>query len=128
MRNNFHTAILILAACILLNGAFVLLNGGLTSVYGQEVDGQRETDSLRMVELYAMAKTSFESGQSYEALNILGKALEISIRQKMDQAEAGVLELIGDIYVSENEPEEAIPYFLRVASLAEFAGDSADVA
>ncbi len=80
-------------------------------------------DSLRVEELYANARENYEEGQPNNALNMLGQALQMALSLNMEQSETRVLTLIGDIYVSENDPEEAIPYYLRVASLLEFKVD-----
>jgi len=85
----------------------------------------QETDSLHIDELYAKALDSYKNGEPYLALNTLGEALQVAMQRKLERAEAGVLELIGDIYLSLEDAEEAIPYYLRVASVLEFSGDSA---
>ncbi|MCK4991782.1 MAG: tetratricopeptide repeat protein, partial [Bacteroidales bacterium] len=81
-------------------------------------------DSLRFQELFEEARKDYEEGQPSAALNMLGEALQIAMYLKMEQAEAGVLELIGDVFISEKDAEESIPYYLRVASILEFAGES----
>ncbi len=118
MRITFHTAFLLAALLALLPGTII-------PVLGQTEAEQRETDSIRVQELYEQAKMSFQEGQSSTALNMLGEALQLAMQLKLEQREAGVMELIGDIYVSEEDAEEAIPYYLRVSSMMEFIGDSA---
>lgn len=82
-------------------------------------------DSIRVEQLYARARDSYEAGQPYEALITLGEALQMAMQLKMERVESGVLELIGDIYIGTGDGEEAILYYLRVGSMLEFAGDSA---
>ena len=115
---TFHTALLFAVL-------FTLLPGVLPPLKGQVVDEQRKMDSLRFQELFEEARKKYEEGQPSPALNMLGEALQIAIQLQMEQAEAGVLELIGDVFISEKDAEESIPYYLRVASVLEFTGDSA---
>ncbi len=116
MRRTFHILLLLAIFLALLPGVF-------TPVKGQIADEQQKMDSLRVEELYANARENYEEGQPNNALNMLGQALQMALSLNMEQSETRVLTLIGDIYVSENDPEEAIPYYLRVASLLEFKVD-----
>ena len=103
---------------------FLVLTGMLQEAKGQPGGLQRETDSLRLVELYEEARMMHDTGDSYQALNTLGEALQLAMQLKMEQLEVSVLELIGDVYMSEGNGEEAIPYYIRVGSMLEFTGDS----
>jgi len=109
---------------VLFAAMFTLLPDFLCSLTGQVVEDERRADSLRFTDLFEEARKEYEAGQSAEALNLLGEALQIAMQLKMEEAEAGVLELIGDVFMSEKDAEQSIPYYLRVASVMEFAGDS----
>jgi serine phosphatase RsbU (regulator of sigma subunit) len=122
MRSTIHTALLM---AILAGLHFVLLLPLCAQAGMQEAAPQRAADSLHMMELYGKGRELYDQGQPYQALNMLGEALQAAMKMKMERAESGILELIGDIYLDRDEGEEAIPYYLRVASLVEFAGDSA---
>jgi len=119
LKRSFHIALL---PALL----FVLLPGLMSPLRGQVLEEQQpSSDSLRFQELYEEARREYEEGQSSQVLKLLGEALQIALQQNMEQAEAGALELIGDVFLREQEPEESIPYYLRVASILEFSGDSA---
>ena len=75
-------------------------------------------------ELYTLARENFRKGESLQALNTLGEALQLAIQLNTVQPEAKVLELIGDIYVANGAVEEALPYYLRVVYILEYAGDT----
>ncbi len=109
---------------LLLAVLITLLPGFLSPLTGQVLEEQRKTDSLRFQELFEEALKDYKEGQSSQALNRLGEALQIALQLKMEQAEAGVLELIGDVFISEKDAEKSIPYYLRVASVLEYSGDS----
>ncbi len=117
MMRTFHTVLLFAVLFTLLVGIFPPLKG-------QVVDEQRKMDSLRFQELFEEAQMNYKEGQPSSALNMLGEALQIAMQLKMEQAEAGVLELIGDVFISEKHAEESIPYYLRVTSVLEYTDDS----
>ena len=104
---------------------FILLPGVFSPLNGQVLDGQRSRDSLRLQDLFEEANKEYTAGQPSQALNLLGEALQMALQLKMEQTEARVLELIGDVFMSEKEPEEAIPYYLRVANVPDFSADDA---
>jgi serine phosphatase RsbU (regulator of sigma subunit) len=117
MMRTFHTVLLFAVL-------FTLLPGIFSPLKGQGLDEQRKMDSLRFQELFEEAQMNYKEGQPSSALNMLGEALQIAMQLKMEQAEAGVLELIGDVFISEKHAEESIPYYLRVTSVLEFTDDS----
>lgn len=117
MKASHHTGILISALLALFMLIFCPLNA-------QEPDGQPDPDSIRVEDLYARALNSFSEGAYHQTLNILGEALQRAMPLNAVQPEAKILELIGDTYVADNSVEEALPYYLRVVSIFEYAGDS----
>lgn len=117
MKRTFHTVLLLAVLFILLSGVFPPLKG-------QVMDEQRKMDSLRFQELFEEAQTNYEEGQPSAALNMLGEALQIAMQLKMEQAEAGTLELIGDVFLNGKHAEESIPYYLRATSVLEYTDDS----
>ena len=110
---NLHIAIRFFATTWILAGA------------GNPVLGQpSDMDSTRLVEQVTEARELYESSESYAALNKLGEALTLAMTSRSEAFESEILELIGDIYMDVGDPEEAIPYFIRVASMFEYQGDS----
>ena len=130
MKRTCHILILLAVLLRLIPGLPVLAQerdepGDLPVRTDPTDRASRTADSLHLVEFYAEARKNLETGQPYQALNKLGEALQLAMQLKMERTESGLLELIGDVYVSTDNPVEAIPYYLRVASMLEFAGDSA---
>lgn len=107
--------------CAALSGTLLT---GVFPVQAQEPGGEPEVDSLRVTELYAEAERHLGEEEPYEALNRLGEALQIAMQLKLDTMELRILELIGDVYSGEGDAGEAIPYYVRVVSSMEFAGDT----
>jgi serine phosphatase RsbU (regulator of sigma subunit) len=113
---------------LFLSSALMLLLAGLVpSLDGQQPENHGQPDSLRVQELIAQAQLYKEEGEPTEALNVLGEALQMAMKQNMEQAEAVALELIGDVFISAGDAESSIPYYLRAASAREFAEDSAGI-
>lgn len=103
---------------------FVLFTWFFCPAAGQESSDLHRSDSLLAEELYAGALERFEKGDNLQALNTLGEALQVAMQLNTVQPEAKVLELIGDIYVADGAVEEALPYYLRVVYIFEYAGDT----
>ena len=109
-----------IALCFLVTTWILALSGSRVSA--QTTDPGK--DSLKVVERVSEARELLDSGESFPALNVLGEALTIAMQLRLETYEALILELIGDIYMMVDDPEEAIPYFIRVASMFEYRGDS----
>lgn len=101
----------------LIPAVLILQAGFLMPLKGQ-------SDSLRFQDLMAEARMQQEEGLPAEALNLLGEALQIAMEQNMEPAEAGALEMIGDVFISAGDAESSVPYYLRAASVREFLADS----
>jgi len=84
-------------------------------------------DSLRMVELYDQARTLFDQGLRFEAMNSAEDALQYAMRLDKPLYEIRILEFMGDIYTTGGEHANSIPYYLRTANLLETRNDSVRV-
>ncbi len=117
MDKTLHT--LFAVACM-----YMMQTGMVCSLFAQGT-GEQIVDSMKVEELYGRACESYGKGFYGEALNTLGEAMQMASQRNTGRQEAKIMELIGDIYLNEGKAEKAIPYFIRVASVRSFLGDSA---
>ena len=96
----------------------------LISFSQQEVKGQLgiqsiNPDSVRMLEMYDQARTFYSQNMKREALGSAEDGLKLAMRLDQVSYEIRLLEIIGDIYTSNGEHANSIPYYLRKANLLE---------
>ncbi len=101
----------------------ILISCQLTTK-AQIIGRYQNPDSLRMLELYDQAKSLNNQNLYMEAISSAEEALQYSMRLDKQYYEIRILDLIGDIYSSNKEYANSIPYYLRTANLYETRNDS----
>jgi len=80
------------------------------------------SDSAEFEAMYSKSLELLDRGNAGEALMAARSALNIAMQAEMEDAEIKALLAIGDINVSLNNHEDALPYYLRAANVLEYAG------
>jgi len=81
-------------------------------------------DSARAVVLFNQAREMFEKDSLNVALELATDALQPVMSSNQKELEISILSLIAEIYNQEEQPGDAIPFWLRVADILESGKDT----
>lgn len=81
-------------------------------------------DSARAVNLYNQAIEMFEKDSFNLAHEFASDALQSAMSSNQKEVEISILSLIAEIYTREEQPGDAIPFWLRVANILESGKDT----
>ena len=82
-------------------------------------------DSLNAVTLLKQAETQMQKDSLQAAFDLASQALQYAMRAGQEETEISVLKLIAELYNRQDQPGEAIPYYLRIADIHGVSGDTA---